>query len=236
MRFQFSKNSRVASGCRPRQKVAKIGSGPGRIYGVQWQMRMAWRIFFQFSQSTTTGDYHPASSWEEWTKTSWSMMHVAFRGGWRGNCIKSNPRKSMHRKKKQVWRTSAAKIAFRVISLTASHRWFCRLHQKVAVIVMELWCVVMGKGCVVLEVFCFQTSRSGYVGAIWRCLRISLQILTTATWWSRLTLQWEEQTKFAHWRMHVVTKIIALKATVIFCRGVISTRKEQVRWYLRKNK
>ena len=114
-------------------------------------MRMAWRIFFQFSQSTTTGDYHPASSWEEWTKTSWSMMHVAFRGGWRGNCIKSNPQKSMHRKKKQVWRTSAAKIAFRVIGLTASHRWFCRLHQKVAVIVMELWCVVMGKGCVVLD-------------------------------------------------------------------------------------
>ena len=151
MRFQFSKNSRMALGCRPHQKVAKIGSGLGRIYGFQWQMRMAWRIFFQFSQSTTTGDYHPASSWEEWTKTSWSMMHVAFRGGWRGNCIKSNPQKSMHRKKKQVWRTSAAKIAFRVIGLTASHRWFCRLHQKVAVIVMELWCVVMGKGCVVLD-------------------------------------------------------------------------------------
>ena len=187
------------------------------------------------SKSKTTGDYHPASSWEEWTKTSWSMMHVAFRGGWRDNCIKSNPQKSMHRKKKQVWRTSAAKIAFRVIGLTASHRWFCRLHQKVAVIVMELWCVVMGKGCVILD-WKFLFLRSGYVGTIWRCLRISLQLLTTATWWSRLTLQWEEQTKFAHWRMHVVTKIIALRATVIFCRGVISTRKEQVKWYLRKNK
>ena len=219
MRFQFSKNSRMASGCRPHQKVALIGSGLGCIYGVQWASTDGMMNIASISKSKTTGDYHPASSWEEWTKTSWSMMHVAFRGGWRGNCIKSNPRKSMHRKKKQVWRTSAAKIAFRVIGLTASHRWFCRLHQKVAVIVMELWCVVMGKGCVVLEVFCFQTSRSGYVGTIWRCLRISLQLLTTATWWSRLTLQWEEQTKFAHWRMHVVTKIIALRATVILCRG-----------------
>ena len=36
MRFQFSKNSRMASGCRPHQKVAMIGTGLGWINGVQW--------------------------------------------------------------------------------------------------------------------------------------------------------------------------------------------------------
>ena len=36
MRFQFPKNSRMASGCRPHQKVAMIGTGLGWITGVQW--------------------------------------------------------------------------------------------------------------------------------------------------------------------------------------------------------
>ena len=82
MHPSFFKNSRVASGNRPHPKVALMGSGAVLFLMFKAQLwtggRMTW-IFFQFSQSSTTGDYRPTSSWEEWTKTSWSMMHVALK-------------------------------------------------------------------------------------------------------------------------------------------------------------
>ena len=72
------------------KKAALMGSGAVLCLVFTAQLwtggRMTW-IFFQFSQSSTTGDYRPTSSREKWTKTSWSRMHVV---------LKATSRKGMH--------------------------------------------------------------------------------------------------------------------------------------------